>query len=250
MRKTAWGLSAMTLSLLLGTIIAVGSLMAMGGRMDTEALTSRPLGLPTLLVTCLDPLAIVLEIAAIVLILGGSRPVGAFHRRLAWSAAILYVIWAGANLLGFLPLSFLATRDGSLALARAGQWIKAISAVLAYAVPALLVFGLSPKGLRAAVGLGLLLSTLGGFGSVALTISELQLEPITAAGQTLYVARFSVDYATGPYPLLLGISYTGGLIYLLAYGWLAWHTWQQERDRPAVQPPLSRQPAVGIKPMP
>jgi hypothetical protein len=73
MKKTAWGLSAMTLSLLLGTIIAVGSLAAMGGQMDTEALTSQPLGLPTILVSCLEPLAILLEVAAVALILRSSR---------------------------------------------------------------------------------------------------------------------------------------------------------------------------------
>jgi hypothetical protein len=240
MRKTAWGLSAMTLSLLLGMIISVGSLVAMGGQMDTEVLTSQPLGLPTMLVTCLDPLAILLEIAAIVLILRDSPQVGAFHRRLAWSAAILYAVWAAANLLGFLPLSLIAARNGSLALARAGQWVKVVAAPLAYAVPALLVLGLSPKRLRAAVGAGLLLSAVGSFGTVALTISQLQLEPTKAAGGTLYVTRFSVDYGAGPYPVMLAMSYVGGLVYLLAYGWLAWQAWQRERDQPAIQPSSGR----------
>jgi hypothetical protein len=245
MKKTAWGLSAMTLSLLLGTIIAVGSLAAMGGQMDTEALTSQPLGLPTILVSCLEPLAILLEVAAVALILRSSRQRSNLHRWLAWTAAIIYILWAAANLVGFLPLSFLAARDGSLALARTGQWIKATSALLAYAVPALLVFGLCPKALRVAAGFALILSAVGGFGSVAQTINQLQLEPIAAAGQQLYVTRFNVDYTTGLYPILLGISYAGGLIYLLVYGWLARQAWRRRPDEVASQAPQTARPAIG-----
>ena len=56
MKRTAFGLSAMLVSFLLSTAIALGSLVAMGGKLDSTALTA--FSVPTLLVACLDPLAI------------------------------------------------------------------------------------------------------------------------------------------------------------------------------------------------
>jgi hypothetical protein len=73
----------MSISFLLGTIIAVGSLVSLGGKLDTERLTATPLSVPTILVSCLDPLAILLEIVAIVLIVIDGKQVGNPHRRLA-----------------------------------------------------------------------------------------------------------------------------------------------------------------------
>jgi len=237
MKRTAWGLSAMSISLAFGTIIAVGSLIAMRGQLDSDLLTRQPFSVPTLLVSCLDPLAILAEIAAIILIVRDSWQFGALHHRLAWTAAILYLMWAAANIFGFLPLSFLGTRKGSLSLVLAGQWIKAIAALLAYTVPALLVFGFSPKALRVGLGLGLLLSAIGSFGTLAMTISHFQLEPIIAAGQTLYVPKLSVDYTTGIYPALLVTGYIGGMLYLLAYTYLARQTWLRVRTSSVTQVP-------------
>jgi len=237
MKQTTWGLLAMSISLLCGAIISVGSLIATRGQLNTEALTHSAYGmsLPTILVSCLDPLAIMLEITAIVLIVRGSRQLGQQHRRLAWTAAILYVVWAAANLLGFLPLSLLSSVNGSLTLALAGQWIKAFAALLAYLVPMLLVFGFSPKVLRLGLVLGLCFSVIGNFGVVALAITHYQLEPIMAAGRTLYVAKLSVDYTKGLYPILLLIGHAGGLFYLLVYTHLAWQTRQEMRVRPDMQ---------------
>ncbi|MGC9399222.1 MAG: hypothetical protein ACP5HM_08795 [Anaerolineae bacterium] len=101
MKRTALGLSAMVGSFLLGTMIALGSLIAMGGELDTATLTAQPFSVPTLLVACLDPLAILLEITALVLLVMGSRQVGNLHRRLVWIAVVFFVIWAVANVGGF-----------------------------------------------------------------------------------------------------------------------------------------------------
>ena len=73
MKRTALGLSAMVGSFLLGTITAVGSLIAMEGKLDTATLTAQPFSVPTLLVACLDPLAILLEIPALALLAMGNR---------------------------------------------------------------------------------------------------------------------------------------------------------------------------------
>jgi sugar phosphate isomerase/epimerase len=70
---------------------------------------------------------------------------------------------------------------------------------------------------------------MGGFGSVALSIGHLQLVPIQAAGQTLHVARFQVDYTSGLYPALLTIGHVGGLLYLVVYLYLARKLWVQGR---------------------
>ena len=230
MRRTAWGLSAMCGSLALGTVISVGSLIASRGQLDSDALTRQPLSVPTLLVSCLDPLAILLEIAAIVLIVRDRRQFGDAHRCLARTAAGLYIAWAAANLLGFLPLSFVGARSGSLPVALAGQWVKAVAGLLAYAVPAVLAFGLSGRVVRVGLCLGLLLSAVGGLGTVGMTIGHFRLQPVTAAGQTLYVAKLSVDYTAGLYPALLATSYAGGALYLLGYIYLARRAWLGERD--------------------
>jgi hypothetical protein len=222
MRKTRLGLIAMTASLVLGSVISLGSLLVSGGQLDTEAMTRQVVSPQTVLVTCLDPLTIGLEIAAIVLIVRSRHHFGGGHPRLAVWAAILYVAWAAANLLGFLPLSIVGMMRGSRPLLLAGQWVKTSSAALAFAVPALLVFGLSSKPQRLLLGLALLLSLAGSLGNLALTIGQLEMQPITTGGQTLYVPKWDVDYTAGPYPALVTASHVGGFLYLLAYAWLAW----------------------------
>jgi len=222
MNRTTWGLLAMCLSLLLGTAIAVGSLISTGGQLDTADLAANPMNVPTLLVTCLDPLAILLEIAAIVLVLSDARQYGTLHHRLAWAAAALYLLWAAANLLGFLPLSLLSMQNGSLEMALAGQWVKAGAALLAYTVPALLVFGLGDRTTRAGLVLGWLISAIGNFATLARTIPAIALEPVVTGDRTMYAVQFSVDYTGGIYPLLLALGYTGGALYLAAYLYLAW----------------------------
>jgi hypothetical protein len=221
MRRTAWAVLAMCISFLLGTIIAVGSLVSMGGRLDTERLTAAPLSVPTVLVSCLDPLAIVLEIAAIVLIVIDSKQVGNPHRRLARTAAILFVLWGVLNLGVFLPLSFAGMQRGSLALVKTGQMVKAGAALLQYAIPFLLVYGLSGEGLRGLLWLALLLTVVGNFAVVVLPMGSIELVAIQAAGRELYVPQFSVDYTRGLYSVLLGMGYAGGVLYMITYGYLA-----------------------------
>ena len=228
MKRTTWGLLAMCVSLLLGTVIALGSLISTGGQLNTESLTRDPINAPTLLVTCIDPLAILLEIAAILLIVSVARQFGKLHHRLAWAAAVLYLLWAAANLLGFLPLSLLSMQSGSLEMALAGQWVKAGAALLAYTVPALLVFGLGTRVTRAVTVLGWLISMIGNFGTLARTIPAIALEPIMVADRTMYAVQFSVDYTEGIYPFLLAMGYIGGALYLAVYLYLAW---QQMRTR-------------------
>lgn len=80
MRHTAWGTLAMFLSFLLGTIIAVGSYVSMQGRLDTDILAGEPLSVSTVLVSCFDPLVILLELVAIVLIVLDSKQVGKMRK--------------------------------------------------------------------------------------------------------------------------------------------------------------------------
>jgi hypothetical protein len=229
MKRTKWATLAMSISFLLGTIIALGSLISMGGRMDTAQLTAAPLSVPTLLVSCLDPLAILLEIVAIVLIVLDSRQVGNPHHRLAWTAAIFFAVWGLLNLGGFLPLSVVGMWRGSLDLVKAGQLVKAGAALLQYAVPFLLVYGLSGRAARALLWGGLALTVVGNFAVVTLPIGTIELQAIEAAGRELYAPQFSVDYTSGPYPLLLGMGYLGGALYMLAYGLLAAYFFRQGR---------------------
>jgi hypothetical protein len=230
MKRTAWAMLAMSISFLLGTIIAVGSLVSMGGRLDTARLTAAPLSVPTVLVSCLDPLAILLEIVAIVLIVMDSKQVGNPHHRLAWTAAIFFAIWGVLNLGVFLPLSFVGMRRGSLVLVKIGQMVKAGAALLQYAIPFLLVYGLSRKAPRVLLWLALILTVVGNFGVVVLPITGIELEAIEAAGQELYTPQFSVDYTSGLYPILLGMGYIGGALYMTAYGFLAVRFFRGDRS--------------------
>ena len=230
MKRTAWGTLAMSLSFLLGTIIAVGSLVSMGGRLDTERLTATPLSLPTVLVSCLDPLAIMLEIAAIVLVVMDSKRVGGLHHRLAWTAAIFFVVWSVLNLGVFLPLSLVGMQRGSLALVKMGQLVKAGAALLQYAIPFLLVYGVSRQPPRALLWLGLLLTVVGSFAVVVLPIGGMELAAVEAAGQTLHVPRFAVDYTSGLYAVLLGLGYAGGVMYMIAYVLLAVHFFREDQS--------------------
>lgn len=217
MKRSAWGTLAMTLSFLLGTIIAVGSLLSMGGILDTESLLASPLSVPTILVSCLDPFAILLEIAAIVLILVDSKRAGKLHRRLAWIAAAFFIIWGILNLAIFLPISFIGMRSGSLALVKTGQMVKVGAALLQYTVPFLLVYGISGKMPRIILWLAMILTIIGNFVVVALPIAGLALQAIEESGETLFVPRLSVDYTTGIYPFFLGMGYLGGFLYMIAY---------------------------------
>ncbi|MBN1810970.1 MAG: hypothetical protein JXA14_03955 [Anaerolineae bacterium] len=228
MKRTVFGLSAMFVSLLLGTVIALGSLVATGANLESTALT--PFSAPILLVTCLDPLAILLEIVAIVLVVVDGRQVGGLHHRLAWTAAVSFVIWGVANIGGFIPLSFVGMRRGSLALVKAGQWVKAGAALLQYLLPFLMVFGLTRKWSRVLLCLALALTVAGNFGVVVLPIRSIELEPIGVPGQMVYVPRFEVDYTVGVYPFLLGMGYAGGTLYLVVYAFLTWRTWHASRE--------------------
>ncbi|MCL4560870.1 MAG: hypothetical protein M1281_09680 [Chloroflexi bacterium] len=221
MKKISYALIAMVISLVFGTIIASGSLIALGGKLNSEALTNQPLGIPTVLVSCLDPLAIALEIAAIVLIVRGRKLFSGLHQRLVVLAGALYLLWGAANLFGFLPLSLISSWNGSLQTALTGQWIKAAAGLLAYAVPALLIFGMSQPAQCWLLGLGFVLTAAGSFGSVALTIGQLTLIPQSIGSQVMYVASFNANYTQFPFPLLLASSYLGGLLYLFVYAWLA-----------------------------
>jgi hypothetical protein len=220
----------MSLSFLLGTIIAVGSLISMGGRMDTESLAAAPLSLPTILVSCLDPLAILLEIVAIVLIVLDGKKVGNPHRRLAWIAAIFFVLWGVLNLGVFAPVSLMGMLRGSLGLVKTGQMVKAGAALLQYAIPFVLVYGVSDKTPRVLLWLGLVLTIVGNFGVVTLPIGSIELKAIETAGRELYAPRFNVDYTSGYYPVLLGMGYVGGALYMIAYGYLAARFFR--RDQP------------------
>lgn len=233
MKRTSLGLSAMVGSFLLGTIIAAGSLIAMEGRMDTATLTAQPFSVPTLLVACLDPLAILLEIAALALLAMGSRQVGDLHRRLVWTAVAFFATWVVANLGGFVPLSFIGMRRGSIGLVKTGQMVKAGAALLQYAVPFLLAFGLTRGWSRTALWLALGLSAAGNFGVITLPISGLELEHLGIPGQSMYAPRFAVDYTTGAYPILLTLGYVGGVLYTVVYVYLAWQTWRKARGGPS-----------------
>jgi hypothetical protein len=220
MKRTTWATMAMSLSFLLGTIIALGSLISMGGHLDTASLMASPLNVPTILVSCLDPLTILLELVAIVLIVMDSKQVGTRHRYLAWTALIFFIVWSVLNVGVFLPLSFIGAQRGSLKLIRIAQMVKAGAGLLQYNLPFLLVYEISRKTSRVLLWAALILTVVGNFGVVIPAVSNITLEAVETTGQTVYAPRLNIDYRQGIYPILLGAGYTGGALYMAAYGWL------------------------------
>ena len=215
MKRTAWATLGMTISFLLGTIIALGSLISLEGQLNTDDLTASPLGTPTLLVSCLEPLAITLEIAAIILIWMDRKPAGERHQRLVLAALVCFLAWGLLNVGGFIPLSIAGMQNGSLALVKAGQMVKAAAATLQYAVPFLLVYGLSSRNLRGLLWLALVLTVAGNLSLISLPISTITLQ---AGAGRLHTIQLSVDYTQRVYPFLLGMGYLGGVLYMMAYG--------------------------------
>jgi hypothetical protein len=221
-KYTKWGLWAMLFSFLLSFIIAMGSLIAVEGELEAETIASQPISIPVLLVTFLDPLAILLEILAIVFIFIERRHFGALHQRLALIAMIFFIAWAIANFAVFIPLSFLGMKQGSLSMVKTGQMVKAGAALLQYSIPLLLqysipfllIFGLSSKLSKKLLYLALAFTVVGNFVMVVLPIRGIQLVPVETG---LYTLQFSVNYFTGICPLLLFMGYLGCIIYMISY---------------------------------
>jgi hypothetical protein len=217
-RRTRLGVCFMLVSMVLGMAVAVASLLSMRGHLDTDAMAGPTLSLPTILISLFSPVGILLEIVALVLILLNSREIGVLHRRLAWTALWLFIVWGAANLGGFLPLTFIAVQRGSVAMLRMGQMVKAIAAVFQYAVPFLLIFGIAPPSVKRLLWPALVLTIVGNFATVALGGASMELVASDASGFVSHVPRLAVDYTRGVYPFTLGMGYIGGFLYILAYG--------------------------------
>jgi hypothetical protein len=216
-RRTRIGIYLMLVSFLLGMIVSVGSFLSVRGVVDTDAMSATPFNAPTVLIGLLTPWAIILEIAAIVLILLDSSRVGGLHRRLVLTAAWFLVAWGAMNLGGFLPLTFIALKQGSLSLLRTGQAVKAVAAIFQYSIPFLLVYGIAVPSTKKLMWAGLILTIVGNFSTVLMGGMSMELVATEAAGAVSHVPRLVVDYTRGFYPVLLGLGYAGGVAYILAY---------------------------------
>jgi hypothetical protein len=128
-------------------------------------------------------------------------------------------VWAVENIFGFLPLSLISTMSGSLQMALAGQGIKATRLILAFAVIPMLTYGLCSRVQRGLIWMGFWMCVAGGFRSIALAIGQLTLTSRSTGGQMMYIASFNVDYTGFRFSLLLGLSFLGGLLYLIVYTW-------------------------------
>jgi hypothetical protein len=102
--------------------------------------------------------------------------------------------------------------------------------LLQYAIPFLLVYSLSSSASRALLWSALILTIAGNFAVVVLPIGAIELTAIEAAGRQLYAPQFSVDYTQGVYPILLGMGYTGGALYMIAYVLLTARLFGEDRS--------------------
>jgi len=218
-RHTRIGLSAMLLSMILSEVISLSSLVPTGGRLTSENIAS-PFSIATILVSLLEPVALILEIIAIVLIASDSkRSTGAsIHRRLTFTAGALLIAWAALNFVVYLPLSLLGMKTGSLQLVRLALAVKVAAALFQYSIPFLLVYGIARNGkTRLALWAALIATIVGGLGVVATPIANVRLELVAVSDNRFYVPRYEIDYTSWPYPAFLALSQSGGILYILVY---------------------------------
>jgi len=217
MRRTELGLWLVLALLIVGTALSLSSLVSMGWKLRAETF-SRSVPLNALA----SPFLAALEVAAIALIVSDSKRVGGTHRQLALASIAFFLAWAALNFAVYLPLSFLGMSTGSLELVRLGLTVKAAAAVLQYAVPFLLEYGLTHhNGVRAVLWLALAATVVGGLGITATPIADVELRAIVVTGTKFYVPKYEVDYASGPYPVFLVLSHVGGVLYILVYAVVA-----------------------------
>ena len=219
MGRTRIGLSAMMFSMILSEVISLGSLVSTGGRLSPESIAS-PFSIATILVSLLEPVALILEIIAMVLIASDSRRSinASIHRRLIFTAGAFFVAWAVLNFIVYLPLYLLVMKTGSLQLVRLALAVKAAAALFQYSIPFLLLFGIARSSkTRLALWAALIATIVGGLGVVAMPIASVRLEPIAVSDNGFYVPKYEIDYTSWPYSVFLTLSHSGGILYLLIY---------------------------------
>ena len=227
MGRTELGLWLMLALLIVGTALSLSSLVSTGWRLRAEAFSrSAPLD------ALASPFLVALEVAAIALVVSDSKRMGGTHRRLALASIAFFLAWAALNFAVYLPLSFIGMSRGSLELVRLGLAVKAAAALLQYAVPFLLAYGLTRRnGVKVALWLALAATAVGGLGITATPIADVELKAVVVSGTEFYVPKYEVDYTSGPYPAFLALSHVGGVLYVLAYAVVA-TTLRKARDDP------------------
>ena len=226
MERVKTGLWAMLLSMIFGEVLSLCSLTSTGGRLSSEY-AATPLSTITILAALLNPLALALEMTAIALVVTGSKRLanGGRVKRLALAAVALFVAWGVLNLVVYVPLMLIGTRSGSLELVKLGLGVKVVAALLQYAVPFLLAYGLAhTRRIKRGLWLALALTAVGGLGVNALPIASVRLERVAVPSGQLYVPRYEVNYVTWPYPAFLALSHVGGVLYMVVYAVLAART--------------------------
>ena len=216
LKLTPMALLFMIICMLLGFTIAIGSLASMGGELRTEALS--PLSAPTILVSILDPLAIVLEFAAVIMIFVEARKMGGAHRKLTSLSLCFLVAWLVLNFGVFVPASFVGLASGSLSLVRVALAVKSSAAILQYIIPLTLIYGLASLREKKLLLPAAALTTAGNFLLTLLPIWSVKLTLTRLAGMMLvYRPVVEVNYLSQPYLTLLLMGYVGGILYMTAY---------------------------------
>ena len=216
LKLTPMALLFMIICMLLGFTIAMGSLISMGGELRTEALP--PLSIPTILVSILDPLAIVLEFVAVIMIFVEARKMGGVHRKLTSLSLCFLIAWLVLNFGVFTPISLMGLTSGSLSLVRIALAVKSSAAILQYIIPLTLIYGLASVREKKLLLPAAALTTTGNFLLILLPIWSVRLTLTRLAGMMLiYRPVIEVNYLSQPYLTLLLMGYIGGILYMTAY---------------------------------
>jgi hypothetical protein len=200
----------------------------LGGILGEKAYTGM-----ALLTVCIEPLAVLLQVAAILVLARVHRTLGGTRLRLIVLAGYLYGAWAAVNLAGFLPLTFISGFTGWHWAVIAGQWVRGTATLLAFAVPAALGWSFVPPLGRWAFAGGFVLRAIGGMGSLALSLTRLRLDPMVIGRRIFYTPNLQMSPVSG-FGIILGVvGLVGVAIYFFMYSALiirifrGGHNWEQ-----------------------
>ena len=214
--RTRSAILLMIICMFLSLVIGIGSLISMGGELRTE--TMSPFSIPTILVSTLDPLAIALEFAAVIMIFVEAGKMGGVHRKLASLSLCFLIAWLVLNFGVFIPMSFAGLASGSLSLVRMALAVKSSAAIPQYIIPLTLIYGLASVREKKLLLPAAALTTAGNLLLTLLPVWSLKLTLTRLAGMMLiYRPVIEVNYLSQPYLTLLIIGYLGGILYLVAY---------------------------------
>lgn len=226
--RTSWGITLIGVSLLFGVIAIISSIITMmNGQMNLDSLSSTGLSASTLLLSCLTPLAGILELIGIILLFQDSKKVSNLHRRLTLAGLVILALTFILSVVIPIPLGYIGTTTGNIDMMRVTYFIQMGSIILSSAFYVVVAWGITQIVHKSALIFSGVLASIGSIGAQIMASSTLKMQQMTMNGISVYTFLPDLNYTSGLYPLLNIVSLTGSVIAMVVYIVLAIQTWKQ-----------------------